>query len=132
MSPQQASLSESAIQHFQAAQTLSKRHRQTPHFFVNYNQLPDVLWDHVLPTLDIQLNGKDIPKLERVAAVYTQGRKQKTSKGAVFTGDNQHKQQNVPPEIETAANTFMKETYMRLEWLKDKSLQEPYEKDDYN
>ena len=126
----QASLSESAIQHFQAAQELSKRHQETPHFFVNYNQLPDVLWDHVLPTLDIHLHGKDIQRLEKVAAMYTQGRKQKTSTGAIFTGDSHHKQANVPEAIEQAANTFMTETYTKLEWLKEQTMKEPVQKND--
>ena len=88
-----------------------------------------MLWDHVLPTLDVRLQAKDIHNMERVAALYTQGRKQKTSKnGAIFTGDNHVKQENAPPAIQQAAMDFMEDTYTRLEWLKDKTMKEPVQK----
>lgn len=121
-----ASLSESAIQHFSAAQAASKRHQKTPHFFVNYNQLPDVLWDHVLPSLGVPLKAQDIHKMERVGALYTQGRTPgKNPPKKVFPGDSHHKQTDVPSAIASAASTFMDHTFGKLEALKEQTLKEP-------
>ena len=116
------------MQHFHEAQAASQRHQRTPHFFVNYNQLPDILWDHVLPTLNVHLKAQDIHKMEKVASVYTQGRK--PSKLKVFPGDQSQKQENVPDEIQRASDTFMVPTYAKLEALKEATLKEPVKKDE--
>ncbi|CAB9510574.1 Inherit from bactNOG: aspartyl asparaginyl beta-hydroxylase [Seminavis robusta] len=119
-----ASLSESAMQHYHTAQKQSQWHQKTPHFFVSYRQLPDVIWDHVLPSLGMSLKAKDIHRMEKVAALYTQGRTS-GKKQMVFTGDNAHKEANVPAKIDQAAHVFMDATFAKLEALANATLKAP-------
>lgn len=102
-----------------------------PHFFVNYKQLPDIIWDHVLPNLGIDLAAKDVHRMEKVAAMYTQGRTGTKKKGlAVFGGDSEHKEANAPFPVAQAAQLFMDQTFEKLEALADTTLKAPMEKGD--
>jgi hypothetical protein len=112
------------MQHYQTEQERSQWHQKTPHFFVNYNQLPDVIWDHVLPEIGVSLKARDIHRMEKVAAVYTQGRTAGTDK-KVFTGDNAHKESNVPSAIDKASHLFMDPTFAQLEALARSTLKAP-------
>jgi len=122
----QASLSESAIRFYD-----EQAQKSQPNFFVNYKQLPDAIWDHVLPKLGVELRAKDIHRMEKVAAVYAQGRtggagNQNVKKGKqvkVFVGDNEDKEANVPFAIAQAAHDFMDATYDTLEALSKETFE---------
>ena len=129
----QASLSESAIRFYD-----EQAQKSQPNFFVNYKQLPDAIWDHVLPKLGVELRAKDIHRMEKVAAVYAQGRtggagNQNVKKGKqvkVFVGDNEDKEANVPFAIAQAAHDFMDATYDTLETLSKETFEKPWWKSD--
>lgn len=125
-----ASLSESAMDHFHHQQEANQRQRSVPHFFINYKQLPDVIWDHVLPNLGVDLRAQDVKRMEQVAAKYTQGRKgSNNQKGvAVFAGDSDNKESNAPFAVAQAAQDFMGQTYDKLEELSATTLKAPMEK----
>ena len=119
------------MDHFHHQQESNKRQRSVPHFFINYKQLPDVIWDHVLPTLGVELRAKDVHRMEKVAAVYTQGRTGNKKKGgAVFAGDSENKEANAPFAVAQAAQTFMDLTFEKLEALADTTLKAPMKKGD--
>ena len=122
----QATLSEHAIKQYEAENddsTKPKRKR----FFINYKQLPDIIWDHVLPTLGVtSMKAADIHRMEKVAAMYTQSRTTSSSKRggkAVFTGDSKQKEEDVPFAIAQAAHLFMDGTYDKLEAISKDTLQ---------
>ena len=107
----------------------TKNQMRVPHFFINYKQLPDIIWDHVLPTLGVTLAAKDVHRMEKVAAMYTQGRTGTNKKGlAVFAGDSESKEANAPFLVAQAAQLFMDQTFEKLEALSDTTLKAPMEK----
>jgi len=110
---------------FYQHQKSNKRQKAIPHFFINYKQLPDIIWDHVLPNLGIELRAKDVHRMEKVAAMYTQGRKGGGGTNKVFAGDSENKEANAPFDVAQAAQLFMDFTYEKLERLSAATLKSP-------
>lgn len=121
-------MSESAIQQYNREQEVEEQEDgskiKNKSFFINYNKLPEILWESVLPNLGVQTTGQRIKKMEKAAAMYTKGRSGGNkfgSIGAIFMGDSHHKQKDVPFEIAQAVSVFMDETYEQLETLSKKT-----------
>lgn len=103
----QASLCESAIR--QHAKSETGR-------FVNYADLPDILWETILPDyFQIPLNSIHYKEMQKAAEVYSKGRGVKAN--TAWQEDSTHKQDKVSSEIKQAAETFLEPSFEKLEEL---------------
>ena len=103
----QASLCQAAIQQYDAT-----NHGR----FVNYADLPDILWD------DIFVNYFQIPRhslhhkeMLKAANVYSKGRGNKANQE--WQQDSAHKQEQTSPEIQQAAEDFLQPLFEKLQDL---------------
>ncbi len=83
--------------------------------FINYQQLPDILWESVLPNiLKIPLDSEDVERMKRVAGVYSKGRFEVQS----WEQDSQKKRKEAPLAVQSAATEYMGDAYERLQQVK--------------
>jgi len=85
--------------------------------FVNYNQLPDIVWNKLLPeSFGVSTITNDmINNMIQVSRVYSKGRGSKAN--AVWKDDSAAKQSTAPKPIATAVDDYMTEIYIKLEEL---------------
>jgi glyoxylate carboligase len=84
--------------------------------FVNYNQLPGVVWDKVLPQdFGISVEQDAIERMTRVAAVYSKGRGVKANQE--WQEDSTKKQSTASKEVVDAVRVFLADTYDQMEAL---------------
>ena len=84
--------------------------------FVNYADLPDILWKSILPDyFHIPLNSIHYKEMTKAAEVYSKGRGIKANKE--WHEDSTRKQDKVSVEIKEAANTFLEPSFEKLEEL---------------
>jgi hypothetical protein len=88
---------------------------------VNYELLPDLLWNDLLPN-HFQYNASDaeIARMQEQARVYSKGVVGKTSKldkVGIFESDSQRKEQAASTAIKLAAQGALQESYAQLEAL---------------
>lgn len=98
-----ASICEAALREYDA----SGRGR-----FVNYNQLPDILWDSILPDhFHLEpLHAHQLSRMKEVAALDARG-----NATVVFQQDSARKHEISSEEIHQAVNTFLKPLYSRMQ-----------------
>lgn len=107
----QAALSLAAIQEHQRSQKGR---------FVNYNQLPDIFWNDLLPK-EFGVPVDDAMR-QRIQAISQSYSKDKGRKGITFKGDGEDKRQSATPEVVAAAQTFAGDVYHQLETLSGAKL----------
>jgi hypothetical protein len=92
---------------------------------VNYELLPDLLWNDLLPN-HFQYNASDaeIARMQEQAKLYSKGVVGKTSKldkVGIFESDSQRKEQAASTAIKSAAQGALQESYEQLEALSKQS-----------
>jgi len=108
-----ATLCESAIREYERAEgSMTKR------LFLNYENLPDKIWDSVLPHLGLELSGKRIHNLERWAAPYAKG----ANKYSMFHGDSEGKRSKASQIVKDAVDLFLSDRFGRLNALSKETL----------
>lgn len=110
-----ASLAEAALrQHESSAQSGSV----TPHWFVNYNTLPYVLWEK--PILSRVL-GRDVQQdmIDRMASISHSYSKGRPMQSRTWTEDSAFKQAKAPEVVRQAVVRFMDPVYERMERIRE-------------
>jgi hypothetical protein len=98
-----ASITESAVAGLQVP-----NNRGIP---VNYDTLPDRLYNEILPSIGVKVEPEDIERIQQVASKYAKGR---GSRARQFEGDNEQKEKAASEQVKIAAETFLKESYELL------------------
>ena len=84
--------------------------------FVNYDHLPDAMWETILPhEFDILPTRDMIEKMSRVTEVYSKGRGSKANEG--WKDDSAKKQNAASQTIQDAVHMFLDRPYKRMEDL---------------
>jgi hypothetical protein len=84
--------------------------------FVNYNQLPDILWDKVLPRdFGVPVGNEMIANMQQIASVYSKGRGYKANQE--WEEDSTKKQSTAPQQVIDAANFYLGDTFEKMEAL---------------
>jgi hypothetical protein len=102
-----------------------------PHWFVNYNELPFVLWETLLPALWTDVGGPssdEIQKLLAAAKVHSHsgGKKSALStRGEHWKEDATLKRGQAPLSIQEAAQLFMDPIYAQMESIRTAQSQPP-------
>ena len=86
-------------------------------FFVDYYQMPDVVWEKVFPDhFGVNpLPPNTVQNMQATAGVYSKGRGQKANQE--WTEDSTIKRQTATPETIEAANLFASKVYKRMREL---------------
>ena len=102
-----AGLSLSAIQEYER----TKRGR-----FVNYAQLPYIIWDDIVPKyFKVAMPRTGIANMEKAALVYSKGRGDKANQE--WKEDSTKKKETARPVVTTAAGVFLGDIYDKMEEL---------------
>jgi hypothetical protein len=84
--------------------------------FINYNTLPDVMWNSVIPQdFQISLGPEDIAKMQQTSGVYSKGRGPKANRE--WEEDSTTKQSSAPKAVADATHMFMDDIYNQMEAL---------------
>jgi hypothetical protein len=87
--------------------------------FVNYNQMPDIVWDDIFPNyFNIPLSNKEVGRMEKTALYYSKGRGKQADKG--WKDDSMKKQATAARPVTKAADVFLKDVYNEMESLSKK------------
>jgi hypothetical protein len=108
-----ASLCESAIREYDRAKSLPNA---PPRWFLNYNELPYDVWEHVLPPLIGTLSDSQMARMQDVAKFYSKGRGPRA--GQHWHEDTTVKQGMAPESVKTAIRVFLEPSYQRLEEIR--------------
>lgn len=83
---------------------------------VNYNALPEALYEDIFPhAWDLELSDDALARMQNVAGVYSKGRGPRA--GETFAGDAEAKKAEVTDAMREAAHVFLYESYEALEQL---------------
>jgi hypothetical protein len=112
-----AGLAESAVREMESNANNNKGR------FVNYNQLPTIMWESIVPNhfgvhLDVVSKVDMEKRMTDIAQVYSKGRGNKANQE--WEEDSTKKQTTARTEVIAAAHVFMEDTYTRLEELSQK------------
>ncbi|GKY96638.1 hypothetical protein MPSEU_000623400 [Mayamaea pseudoterrestris] len=107
-----ASLAGSAVDEYQSTPATSKR------WFINYNQLPHITWEKILPGLGFSVDDATMNRMQQVAHVYSKGRG--TKAGQEFLEDSTQKQDKAPEVVKQAVAEFMAPVYEQMEAINAK------------
>ena len=101
----QATLTESALAAMERAPAMGT--------VVNYEDLPQVLYEHVLPERwNIPVSDEEMQRIQKVAGLYSKGT---MGRHGMFHSDSKRKEQAASYKVRDAAETFLRESYNRLE-----------------
>ena len=102
-----AGLSLSAIQ---------EHDRTTRGRFVSYAQMPEIVWDDILPNhFNVDLPRKGVANMKETALVYSKGRGSKANQK--WEEDSTKKLETATPEVIRAADKFVGDIYNRMKEL---------------
>ena len=108
-----ASLAASAIHEFETSPATTKR------WFINYNQLPHIAWETILPGLiGTPVTTDMMDRMKHVAHVYSKGRGGKA--GEQFHEDSTMKQDKAPDVVKQAAAEFLSPIFDKMEAINAK------------
>ena len=83
---------------------------------VNYDQLPQILYEHILPHhIGIPVTSVEIDNINRVSEKYSKGRGDRSKQ--VWQEDSTAKEEGASPAIRQAAQQFLSESYQALQQL---------------
>jgi len=109
-------LTELAVQELEPAQHL------THGLAVNYRDLPDLLWDTILPHVwKIPVDADAHQRMQQASTSYSKGRGPRA--GVTFEGDSQQKQALASTAVTHAAQTFLQPSFERLQTLAEQAKQ---------
>jgi hypothetical protein len=84
--------------------------------FVNYNQLPDIMWDKVMPRdFGVPVGKEMITNMQQIAGVYSKGRGHKADQE--WEEDSTKKQSTASEKVIDAANFWLGDTFEKMEAL---------------
>lgn len=86
--------------------------------FVNYKQMPDVVWETIFPE-HFGLKPESVESMQKTAGVYSKGRGAKANRE--WTEDSTLKHETASPEVIDAANVFASKVYNRMKELSGSS-----------
>jgi hypothetical protein len=97
-----------------------------PHWFVNYNALPYVIWETVLPSLLVHPVGRaDMDRMRQAASLKVHRRKKKKDAEVPtpehWKEDGTMKQGTAPASIRDAVTLFLDPIYAQLEIIRESS-----------
>jgi hypothetical protein len=82
---------------------------------VNYQRLPDALWDDLLPNhWHLPVSAQALKQMQITSGQYSKGRQEK--KGD-FQGDSEHKEAIASPSLKRAAHEILESSFQELERL---------------
>lgn len=82
---------------------------------VEYTQLPDIMWNTILPDMfHVPLEPADVARMKETAGEYSKGR---NDKAGTFTEDTARKQELAHHELKAAARAYLEESYAKLKAL---------------
>ena len=106
-----AGLSLSAVQEHQRSGRRKGR-------FVNYNQLPDIMWESVLPEeFGVSVNKRHIKNMQRIAGVYSKGRQGIAKSNQEWKEDSSRKLSAASQPVLDAAELLMRRIFDQMESL---------------
>jgi hypothetical protein len=109
----QAALSLAAVQEHQ---------RTKKGTFINYNQLPDVMWEDLLPNkYHVPLDDAMIQRMKEISQNYSKARG--TTKDVTFEQDAERKRNAATPAVITAAKVYAGDVYTKLQALSGQGSQ---------
>lgn len=82
--------------------------------FVNYVNLPDLMWESILPN-HFNVDEVDLDNMKLVATKYSKGRGDMA--GKEWKDDSKYKQDRANSDIRSAAQSFLQERYETMEQL---------------
>lgn len=82
--------------------------------FVNYVDLPDILWDSILPN-HFHVPNIQVSNMQTVAGVYSKGRGEKAN--VKWAEDSAQKKAKGSDELRTAARIFLEPSFDKLQEL---------------
>jgi hypothetical protein len=83
---------------------------------INYNHLPDIVWNDVFPHhFKVPIGDSGIARMKEASLFYSKGRGNLANKE--FEDDTKKKQESAPPSVIRAANIFVKDIYEKMEIL---------------
>jgi hypothetical protein len=85
---------------------------QTALRFVNYNELPTAMWEHIAKFFGLGLTEDDLARMRAVS------RRSAKNPGQAFRSDGESKRNAATPEIEDAAEQFVRPHYEELERIR--------------
>jgi hypothetical protein len=84
--------------------------------FVNYNQLPDIVWDTVMPRhFGVPVGEEMITNMQQIAGVYSKGRGHKADQE--WEEDSTRKQLSALKHVIDAAAFWLGDTFEKMEAL---------------
>mmetsp|Transcript_1417 Transcript_1417/g.3943 ORF Transcript_1417/g.3943 Transcript_1417/m.3943 type:complete len:514 (-) Transcript_1417:162-1703(-) len=105
-----AGLAESALTEYERAASKGKGR------FVNYNQLPDIMWDSVLPNhFHVPKDEINISAMQRMSQSYSKARGRTAV--TAWKGDSERKRETATQEVRLAVQTFMAPRLARMNEL---------------
>ena len=110
-----AGLSLSAVQEYDRS---SKDTNHPGGRFVNYKQMPDVVWETIFPE-HFGLKPESVESMQKTAGVYSKGRGAKANRE--WTEDSSLKHETASPEVIQAAKVFASKVYNRMKELSGSS-----------
>lgn len=79
---------------------------------VNYKSLPHILMDSIIPDhFNIPLNSEEKDRIMKISGIYSKGKGQIRS----WKEDSHQKDKAASPEVKSASNLFLSESFMELE-----------------
>lgn len=88
--------------------------------FVNYSQLPDIMWEQILPKeFGVPVDANGIAHMQKVSGVYSKGRGYKANKE--WTEDSTKKLSTAPQSVLQAAELVMRPVFGQMESLSTSS-----------
>jgi len=106
-----ATLSESAIHEYERT-----KDSDTKHWFINYKELPHVLWESILPDLVLPFTAAQIERMHQVSRSYSKGRGPRA--GQHWHEDSTLKQGTAPDSVKQAVATFLDPLYQKMEAIR--------------
>lgn len=83
--------------------------------FVNYNQLPDIMWEDLLPNkYNVPVDDTMIQRMKDISQNYSKSRNRND---VSFEDDREKKQKNASPAVIKAAETYAGDVYQKLQAL---------------
>jgi len=101
-----ATLTETAAYHIEKSNGLGRA--------VNYNKLPAILYEEILPAWGIDVTEEEIQNIQEISGHYSKGRGNQAKE---WKDDTKKKEEMATPEIQDASRVFLQSSFDRLEEL---------------
>eukprot|EP00977_Amphora_coffeiformis_P024875 scaffold17426_cov170-Amphora_coffeaeformis.AAC.8 len=98
---------------------VSEHERTGKGLFINYQQMPHVVWERMLPQeFRVPVTVEMRQKMQQVSRVYSKGKGDAQIAAQIWTEDTTLKRSSVTPEVHNAVQRFCPDTYQKLEHVR--------------